>query len=152
MDRWIVVLVLGNLAFSGLFLWLIFNYKLKKERGRAEDRERLLNRFGNSQELVEFLSSPAGEHFIRAFGSRSSHPVKEVGGALKGGLIMLFLGLAFLILAWAGIVGGEAFYIPGTILTMIGLGSLASAAVSARLLRRSGLLPRNSEGRGQDPY
>jgi hypothetical protein len=152
MHGWIVVLVMGNLAFSGFFLWLIFQYKLKRRRNDAEERERLLARFGTSEELVDFLSSPAGERFFRTFAPRSSHPVKEVGGALKGGIILLSLGLAFLILAWAGIVGGEAFYIPGTLLTMIGLGTLASAAISARLLRRSGLLPRNGEGRGADPF
>ena len=152
MDWSIVILVMGNMAFSGFFLWLIFQYKLKRRRNDTEERERLLARFGTSEELVDFLSSPAGERFFRTFAPKSAHPVKEVGGALKGGLILLSLGLAFLILAWAGVVGGEAFYIPGTILTLLGLGTLASAAVSVRLLRRSGLLPRNGEGRGQDPF
>lgn len=152
MQWWIVAIVMGNLAFSGLILWLIFNYKLKRDRGQAEDRERLLARFGNSQELVEFLSSRAGEQFIRIYAQGSSHPVKELSRSLQGGLVTLFLGLAFLLLAWNGIMGGEQFYIPGMIMTMIGLGILVSAAVSAFLLKRSGLLPRNGEGRGQDPY
>ncbi len=152
MQWWIVAIVLGNLAFSGFILWMIFSYKLKRDRGRTEDRERLLARFGSSREMVEFLSSPAGEQFFRTFAQRSSHPVKELGKSLQGGLVTLFLGLAFLILAWTGVIGGEAFYVPGTIMTMIGLGILLSAAVSAFLLKRSGLLPRNGEGRGADPF
>jgi hypothetical protein len=151
MQWWIVAIVMGNLAFSAFILWLIFNYKLKRDRSRAEDQERLLARFGTSQEMVEFLSSPAGERFFRAFAPRSNPPVKELGKTLQGGLITLFLGLAFLVLAWAGAVGGDAFYVPGTIMTMIGLGILVSAGISASLLKRSGLLPRNDDGRGTDP-
>lgn len=152
MQSWIVMIVLGNLAFSAVILWLVFNYKLKRDRGRAEDRERLLARFGSGQEMVDFLSSPAGESFLRTFAHKPSNPAKELSGTLQGGLVTLFLGLGFLILAWKGIVGGEAFYVPGTILTMIGLGILLSVAVSAKLLKRTGLLPRNGEGRGPDPY
>ena len=152
MQWWIVAIVIGNLAFSAFILWLVFNYKLKRERGRAEDRERLLARFGTSQEMVDFLSSPGGDRFLRAFAPRRSHPAKELGGTLQGGLVTLFLGLGFLFLAWFGIVGSDAFYVPGTILAMIGLGILVSAAVSASLLKRSGLLPRNGDSRDTDPF
>lgn len=148
---WIVWLVLGNLGFVALIVWMVLHYKVKREQNRAEERERLLARFGTGPEVLDLLNSDAGDKLLRAFAPRGKHPVERLGGAITGGLVTLCMGLAFLFLGWFGIIGGEAFYVPGTIITMIGLGILVSAAVSASLLKRSGLLPRIGEGRGTDP-
>ena len=148
MQWWIVAIVFGNLAFAGLILWMILSYKLKRDRREAEERERILARFGTGPEVLDFLSSTGGERFFRAFAPQS-HPVEAIARALKGGLVMLFLGLGFLLLGWNRLLVGDIFLIPGTLLAMIGIGTLLSAAVSAFLLRRAGLLPRN-DGRGTD--
>lgn len=151
MQWWIVAIVLGNLAFSALIFWLILNYKLKKDRSRSEDRERLLTRFGTGPELLEFLNSGAGDRLVRALASRDKHPMEKLGGALTGGMITLCFGLAFLFLHWTGAMPVSPMIVPGTIMTFIGIGILVSVGISAALLKRSGLLPRNDEGRGTDP-
>ena len=148
---WIVWLVLGNLAFVAFIVWMVLHYKVKRELNRAAERERLLARFGTGPEVLDLLNSDAGDKLLRALAPRGKHPVERLGGAITGGLVTLFMGLAFLVLAWAGVVGGEAFYVPGTIMTAIGVGILISVAISASLLKRSGLLPRNGGGRGTDP-
>ena len=148
---WIVWLVVGNLAFVAFIVWMVLHYKVKREQNRAEERERLLARFGTGPEVLDLLNSDAGDKLLRAFAPRGKHPVERLGGAITGGLVTLFMGLAFLVLAWAGLVGGEAFYVPGTIMTAIGVGILISVAISASLLKRSGLLPRNGDSRGTDP-
>lgn len=148
---WVTWMVLGCLAFVAFIVWMVLHYKVKREQNRAAERERLLARFGTGPEVLDLLNSDAGDKLLRSLAPRGKHPVERLGGAITGGLVTLFMGLAFLILAWAGVIGGEAFYMPGTIMTAIGIGILISAAVSVYLLKRSGLLPRNGESRGADP-
>jgi hypothetical protein len=151
MQWWIVAIVMGNLAFSAFILWLIFNYKLKRDRSQAEDRERLLSRFGTGPELLDFINSGSGDKLVRALAPQGKHPAERLGGAITGGLVTLCFGLAFLFLHWIGAMPVSPMIIPGTIMTFVGIGILVSVAVSASLLKRSGLLPRNGDGRGTDP-
>lgn len=150
MDWWIVVLVLGEMAISAVILWLIFQYKLRRRTSEAEERERLLSRFGAGPELLDFLNSGAGDKLLSVLARQSPHPMQKLLGPLRGGLMMLGLGLGFLLLGWWNVIGGNAFFVPGTLLSMLGLSMLVSVLVSALLLRRSGLLPRNGDGRGTD--
>lgn len=151
MQWWIVAIVLGNLAFTALIFGLVLAYKLKKDRNRSEDRERLLARLGTGPELLEFLNSGAGDKLVRALASRDKHPMEKLSGAITGGMVTLCFGLAFLLLHWIGAMPVSPMIVPGTIMTFIGVGILVSVAISAALLKRSGLLPRNGDGRGTDP-
>jgi len=145
-----VSIVLGNLVFSGFILWLIFHYKLTQERSRSEERERLLARFTTSQELSDFLSSPGGERYFNAQARLSPNAVRKLTGAITTGVILLCIGVGFFIMGWMGNPAGDRIFVPAAICTLIGIGILISAAISAFLLRRSGLLPRNGDGRGTD--
>lgn len=145
-----VAIVLGNLAFSGFILWLVFHYRLTKERSRAEERERLLARFTTSQELSDFLSSPGGERFFNAQTRLAPNAARKLARAITAGVILLCVGVGFFLMGWMGNPAGDRIFVPATICTLIGIGILISAAVSAFLLRRSGLLPRNDGGRGTD--
>lgn len=150
MQWWIAVIVLGNLAFVAFIVWMALYYKIKRDRNRAEDRERLLARFGAGPELLDFINSGAGDKLVRALAPLGKHPAERLGGALTGGLVTLCLGLAFLLLHWMEVLPFSPMIIPGTIMTAIGIGILISVAVSASLLKRSGLLPRNGDSRGAD--
>ena len=146
MDRWVVVLVLGQFALVALIIWIALNYRLKRERHQAEERERLLNRFATGPEMVDFLSSPAGQKLIDGFAIQKGAAVRSLSKAITAGLVLLCLGLAFLILASRDYLPGAPFEIPGVLTGMAGVGILISAWISARLLRRSGLLPRDGDG------
>lgn len=147
MDPWVFYLIIAELAFSGWLIWVILHYRHRRERTRAEERDRLLARFTTAQELSDFLSSPGGERFFNDQARAPKHAARKLASAITSGVILLFLGMAFLIMGWTGNPAGDRIFVPATILTMIGLGVLVSAAISARLLKRSGLLPRNGEGR-----
>jgi Flp pilus assembly protein TadB len=147
---WIVVLMLGYMAFAALILWLVFQYKLRRRASEAEERERLLARFTTSQELSDFLSSPGGERFFNTQARLSPNAVRKLAGAITTGVILLCVGVGFFIMGWVGNPAGDRIFVPATLFTLIGIGVLISAAISAFLLRRSGLLPRNGEGRGTD--
>jgi len=150
MDRWIVFMIIAELAFAGWLIWVILHYRHRRERTRAEERDRLLARFTTAQELSDFLSSPGGERFFKNQATVPRDAARKLASAVTTGVILLFLGMGFLIMGWMGNPAGDRIFVPATILIMTGLGVLVSAAISARLLRRSGLLPRNGEGRGPD--
>jgi hypothetical protein len=145
MDRWLVVLVLGQFGFSCLILWMFLYYRLKREGHRAQERDRLLDRFGTGPEMVEFLGSPAGQKVLTSFATRQASPVQSLSRTVQAGLVLLSLGAAFMILAYWG-PSIESMMIPGVLLGMAGVGILASAAISNRMLRRAGLLTRAGDG------
>lgn len=145
MDRWLVVLVLGQFGFSCLILWMFLYYRLKREGHRAQERDRLLDRFGTGPEMVEFLGSPAGQKVLASFATRRASPVQSLSRTIQAGLVLLSLGVAFMILAhWGPSI--ESMMIPGVLLGMAGVGILVSAAISNRMLRRAGLLTRAGDG------
>jgi len=146
MDPWVFYLIIAELAFSGWLIWVILHYRHRRERTHAEERDRILARFTTAQELSDFLSSQGGERFFNQTRA-PRHAARKLASAITSGVILLFLGIAFLIMGWTGNPAGDRIFVPATILTMVGLGVLVSAAISARLLKRSGLLPRNGEGR-----
>lgn len=146
MDRWIVVMVFGQLAFAGFIIWLVSRSREARMRQRSEERARMLERFSSAQEMTDFLSSPAGARFFRLFQGGSSHPVKSLAGTVTAGVISFFAGTAFLIVA--NMNNDDGFRIPGMLGLMVGLGILISAAISGLLYRRAGLLSRRSEENG----
>jgi Flp pilus assembly protein protease CpaA len=150
MDQWVVYMIVAELVFVGWLVWVILHYRHRRERTRAEERDRLLARFTTAQELSDFLSSPGGERFFNDQARAPRHAARKLASAITSGVILLFLGIAFFVMGWVGNPAGDRIFVPATILTMIGLGVLVSAAISTRLLKRSGLLPRNGEGRGPE--
>lgn len=146
MERWLVVLIVADLAFVGWLLWVFLSYRLRREKNRSEERHRFLERFATGQELSEFLNSAAGERFFTTVASPPFDATRTLARSIATGVILLAVGAGFLILAWAGIMEGEPFYVPGILLSMASIGVLISSAISARLLRRS----RNGEDRGAD--
>ena len=146
MEWWIVVLVLGQFAIVAWVIWIVLSYRLKREKHRAEERDRLLSRFGTGPEMVEFLSSSGGQKLLEGFSVYRGVAVQSLSRAITAGMVLLCIGLAFLILSGLDAIPEGAFEIPGVLTGMAGLGILISAWISARLLRRSGLLPRDGDG------
>lgn len=139
MDWWIVTLTLGQLAFVGFIIWVVSRSREARMRQRSEERARLLERFSSSQELTDFLNSEAGARLLTPQ-KESSHPTRMVVGAAMGGIITLFVGLAFVVVVFLGRdPSGGNLMVPAAILVMAGIGLLVAAAVSAWLFRRSGL-------------
>lgn len=138
MERWLVVLIIADLAFAGWILWVFLNFRHRRESSRAEERSRFLERFATGRELTEFLSSGAGERFLRSFGAPPFDAARTLARSVATGVILVFLGAAFLVLAWAGVLPDAPFEVPGTLLSMAGIGVLVASAISARMLRRPG--------------
>jgi len=140
MDRWIVILILGQFVFLGFIIWVVARAREARMRQRSEERSRLLERFSSSQELTDFLNSEAGAKMLGK--GEAAHPARSLTAAVFAGVISLFTGSAFLLLvAGHGDPSGGNLVVPGLLFVMAGIGILISAAISAWLFRRSGLLP-----------
>jgi hypothetical protein len=152
MDRWTVVLILGQFVFLGFIIWVVARAREARMRLRSEERTRLVERFSSSQDLTDFLNSPAGTKLLDVAKAEPAHPVRSISGTVTAGIITLFAGIGFLF------VSGElpshdsdAFLIPGILGVMAGAGILLSAIVSAVLYKRAGLLPRKPEAHREEP-
>jgi len=142
MELWLLTLILGELAFVTVILWIVIHYRHRRADRQAEDRARLLERFGSGQELRDFLESDAGQQFLKLAALQGS-PSWGTGGwlqvvkAVGAGVILLFVGGAFLLLASMQIPDGEGIMmIPALLLMMGGMGVLVAAAISGILVRR----------------
>jgi len=137
MDLWLVTLILGELVFVGWILWVIANYRIRKSKERSEERLRIIERFGSQEELTGFLASGAGDKLLANFTPKSSNSRSGFVTGLTSGVVSLFVGSGFLVLAWLDVFHDpDTFLIPGVLLCFAGAGILISAAVSIRLLRR----------------
>lgn len=139
MDRWTTILVLGQFAFVGFIIWVVSRAREAKMRQRSEERSRLLERFSSSQELIDFISSEAGSRLLDSPKTPNQHPSRMVAVTMMGGIITLFIGLAFLVVVFLGRdPSGGNLIIPGVICALAGVGLLIAAGISAWLFRRAG--------------
>ncbi len=137
MDGWIVAIILGQLVFTGWILWIIAYFRINKSKQRSEERLRVLERFGSSQEMADFLASEGGDKLLAHFVPKAASPRTWTLIALSAGLISIFLGVGFLILAELEIFGDpDIFTIPGVLSCLGGAGMLTAAAVTTWLIGR----------------
>ncbi|HEX3128221.1 MAG TPA: hypothetical protein VH394_12900 [Thermoanaerobaculia bacterium] len=142
MDRWLVILMLGQLAFVGFIIWMAFRAREARVRQRAEERARVLERFSSGQEVTEFLSSSAGTRYMNLLGERASHPIKSIAATVVAGIISIFAGGAFEIVSkFVQDSDRIGFRIAGTLGLVGGVGILVAAIISAALYRYAGLMP-----------
>jgi hypothetical protein len=139
MDRWLVVLLLGQFIFIGFIIWVASRSREASLRRRSEERSRLLERFSSSEELTAFLNSEAGARLLTPKGA--DHPARKIVAAVFGGIITLFIGMAFLFVVFVGSdPSGGRLIVPGTICVMAGVGILIAAGISSWLFSRAGLM------------
>lgn len=149
-----IALLLGAGAFVA---WLIARFASERARER-ERRNRVveaqIEKFGDTREFIEFARSGVGQAWLRA----DSGELRVRRGLLvliAVGIFFLALGAAYLVktASLAGAVSpdetvaraGAAWW--GTVLAALGLGSLAAAALIARVARAWNLIPPARSGR-----
>lgn len=140
--------VLGVATIFGLAAWilrtLIITYREGKvARMQADLQQRMLEKFGSSQELLAFLQSEAGERFVEPLqtGEERRSPYGRILGAVQVGVILLCGGAGLLFLDGRLPFDDErAFLFLGTVATALGVGFLLSGGVAYLLSRNWGLL------------
>lgn len=120
-------------------IWVIASYYRRREwlRLTAETQNRLLDRIGTTAEFSEFLESEGGRRLLDSMSAEQpeSSARRRVLGAVQAGTVLSFLGVGLLLIGSAVPYDDGAFSILGGVALSTGLGFLASAAVSSRLMR-----------------
>lgn len=116
-------------------------------RQQAEVHNKILDRFGTSAELLEYVKSAAGSKFlesapipVRVEPRRISTPVSRVVLTIQAGVVLAAAALGLLLLgAWFDGDAAAGFFAMGVIAFCIGAGFIASSVVSIVMSRRLGL-------------
>lgn len=137
--------------------WIVWIVASNRRRGKvaevqAQMQAKLFEKFGSSQEMIAYLNSEAGAKFLDSASIEHTKPFGRVLGSVQAGLILFFLGIAMLFVrftmpsvGWNPIEMAQTahgFLAFSFLLMALGLGFLASAAVSYRLSKKWGLLDR----------
>jgi hypothetical protein len=136
-----IICSLGAFTMVVLIVFFIMRAKQARIRHQAEVQTKLIEKFGNSPELITFLKSEEGREFL---GIVESAPRQAAGERLLLGLrraiVFSFLGVAFLLLCIPEDVRNEGFMIAGVVLLALGAGHFVSTLISVRLSRSWGLV------------
>jgi small-conductance mechanosensitive channel len=120
-------------------------------RTQSEVHNKILDRFGTSEELLAYVRTPAGTRFLEsapiplhaerpAQGAPQSAPLTRVLWSIQIGVVVAVgsLGMLLVSIPFDG-EGARALFVLGAIGFCVGVGFVASAAVSLVLSRRLGL-------------
>ena len=158
--------VIPFLVFLGILsavLWLTRQFLENRRWSRifkmqTDVHSRMIERFGSSQELLNYMSTDSGKRFLEAAPiavgfeqeQRIPNAVARVLTPLQIGIVLALLG--------AGMLGlksslGEDMRAPmllmGTVVLMPGIGFIISAGVTWLLAGRLGLMPGAAAGTGR---
>ncbi|HEX2165219.1 MAG TPA: hypothetical protein VHM02_14840 [Thermoanaerobaculia bacterium] len=160
--------IFGTFLVVALALaWLVRTVVEQKRWGRlartqSEVHNKILDRFGSSEELLAYINTPAGARFlesapipVRAERSPevSRSPVGRAMWSVQLGVVIGAAAIGMLLVgAWYAGETARALFALGAIALCVGLGFVGSAAVSIVMSRRLGLWqpepPAAAEDRG----
>jgi hypothetical protein len=111
-------------------------------RGVAQLHSKLLDKCAASQDLVAYLESETGRKFLDSASTESANPSGRILNAIQAGAIVLFIGIAELIVRMTVLNTDEDHFllVSGAIALAVGIGFLISAATSFVLCKSWGLL------------
>jgi len=143
----VFVIILGALLW--MFKVILDNRRWGKvAKVQSEVHSKLLEKFGNSQDLLTYMGTEPGKRFLEsqpfqleAQGTRPTpYPVGRILLSVQLGVVVLLVGVGLLFLRNHLTEGAEGCLIFGTLATTVGFGFLLSAAASYGLSQHLGLL------------
>ena len=148
------------LLVLGALLWLIRLFLENRRWNRVlrlqtEMHTKLIDRFSSTQELLSYVGTDAGRHFLEAspiaLDAKSIEPmpnaVARVLTPLQVGLVLTLLGVGLLMLRHSLPDAAPPLLVFGTVALMPGLGFILSAGISWLLAGRLGLMPSGNSAR-----
>jgi hypothetical protein len=139
MDTGLVALVLGEMAFLAVLLWLLLPFFRERARLRADLQRAVVERFASGSEFVSFLESDSGRRWQASLAGRGANPSGRVIAGVQTGLVLIFLAVG---LGVAGRVLQDDEVLAAALVTVsVGVGFLVAAYASHRLCRAYRLLP-----------
>ena len=151
--------IAGGMAI-GMIVWLIrtlVDYKRwsRMAKVQTEAHTKLLDRFTANEDLLHYIQTPAGAKFLESApipldaGPRSvGAPMGRILWSVQGGVVLIAGGIGLTIISSRSPEAAQPLVALGTLAIALGVGFVASAAVSFVLSRRLGLIePRPSAAR-----
>ncbi|HEV8538131.1 MAG TPA: hypothetical protein VGR15_04315 [Bacteroidota bacterium] len=94
------IMFVALVALAGFVLWLLFRrYQVISQARlqRVETFNKLIEKFGTTQEFIEFVNSEQGKRFLEDPLPQQMHPRKTVLRFIQTGVILAAVCVAFLI-------------------------------------------------------
>ncbi|HJQ37430.1 MAG TPA: hypothetical protein VKB93_09845 [Thermoanaerobaculia bacterium] len=138
--------------FGGVFIWLIktvIDHRRwnRLSRMQSEVHNKLLDRFAANEDLLKYVNTPAGRHFLESAPIQLetpravAAPISRVLWSVQVGIVLAAAGIGMQLVGWS--VTDKEVAQPlsamGTLGITIGAGFVVSAVVSYVLSRRLGL-------------
>ena len=146
----------GFLAFfsiAGILLWLTRAFLENRRWARvfklqSEVHGRLIERFGNNEELLTYMNTEAGKRFLEAapipvnfeHDQRVPAALSRVLVPLQAGVVLTLLGIGLLALRHSLPDLDTGLLVFGTVILMPGIGFILSAGITWLLAARYGLM------------
>jgi len=126
----------GMVAF---IVWTSSNAKSRRAALQADVQTRLIDKFSNAPEFVDFLNSDTGKQFLTGVDKMPQLMARDrIVGGVSRGVIMTLLGAAFIAIWIAD--SNIGFMYPGFILIGLGIGFFISTLISLKMSQKFGLI------------
>jgi hypothetical protein len=158
-----VVVAINMVAFFtliGFVIWTITtNWRRRQQlKSTTEFNNRLVDRLGSIKDFTEFLQTEGGTKFMESMTVErgSLGPRDRILRSIQAGVILTILGVGLVLISyhplfievdrsysWAGTASAIAkddFWIAGTVIAALGVGSLASSVVAYVTAKKLGVL------------
>ena len=139
----------GFLMAIGWVVWVVSGTfrRARAARLQADVQGKLLDKFGSSRELLDYLHTTQGQRFLDFVVTERANPYSRILASAQAGVIMTLLGGALLMLQRMATVqeAADALLVFGALVLTLGIGFLASGALSFILSRSWGLLEARPE-------
>lgn len=118
---------------------------------QTDVHNRLIERFGTSQEVLTYMNTESGKRFLEATPIATGldrrepvpSPVARVLTPLQVGIVMSMLGTGMIVLRHSVPEGRNPLLVLGMVVLMPGLGFIISAGITWVLARHLGLMPQS---------
>ncbi len=138
-----IMLVLGWMVRT-----ISVNRRLRETaKMQTEMQTRLLEKFGTSKEMLEYLESDAGKKFVESATIERGNPHGRILAAVQTGVLLILGGMGFLVADNSfGVDGARVGFFLGLMSLLLGTGFLISSFISYRLSKSWGLFGNQPAG------
>jgi len=138
----VLIPIIGTIMFFSTVIfvvWASVHAKNRKATLQAEVQTRLIDKFSNAPEFVDFLNSDTGKQFLSGIDKMPKLMARDrIVGGVSRGLVLSLLGVAFVGIWIAD--NNIGFMYPGFILLGLGIAFFLTTFVSLKLSQKFGLI------------
>lgn len=137
----IIVLTTMLLVAGWMVRTVSTNRRLRETASmQTQMQTRLLEKFGTSQEMLQYLESDAGKKFVESASLERSNPHGRILSAVQSGVLLVLGGVAMLAAgSGLGHDAAQGTWFLGLMGLMLGVGFLISSFIAYRLSKSWGL-------------